>query len=76
MMIAHNYYPWQFFKRCQVTFFHGCQNDDIYRVWMLNTLETLKVKLQFMIRTHNLAFLQEKLLFHLQIILEFNACLI
>lgn len=61
------------FKRCQVSFFLGCQKDDIYRVWMLNTYEILKVELQLISLTQNVAFLQGKLLFHIQIILEFNA---
>lgn len=37
-------------------FFHGCQNDDVYRVWMFNTLETLKVKLPLMILTPNFIY--------------------
>lgn len=37
------------FKRCQVSFLLGCQNDDIYRVRMPNTLETPKAELPVLI---------------------------
>lgn len=64
------------FKRSQATFFLGCQNDDIYRVWMLNTFEILKVELQgndfFFFFTQNVGILQQQMLFHLQILLQFS----
>ena len=68
------------FKRCQVTFSLVVRNDDIYRVWMLNTSQIFKVEpqgndffLQNLKCVHGIFFfLQGMMLFHEQIILQFS----
>lgn len=55
-------------------FFLRCQKDDIYRVWIRNTFEILKVEFQVMSAPKMwLWHLQGNMLFHVQIIVDFSS---